>query len=183
MGDQNSTNRNRNSHRSSQSCRRSDEADQSGKSVVLALTGTDADRIGDFGDVVAEVAGPAHATVHLVRPFSETGFERTVDRLDYDADSPPDPDEVAKRSLTVREVATELRDPARNYGMPIVVHGRVDDDTGVAIVDIATEVDADRVIVGGQGRTPTGKAVFGSVAQYTLLNAPCPVTFVRGDES
>jgi len=44
---------------------------------------------------------------------------------------------------------------------------------------LAAEVDADLVVVSGRKRTPTGKAVFGSTAQTVLLDAPCPVTFVR----
>ncbi|GAB3672825.1 hypothetical protein GCM10028856_26680 [Halopiger thermotolerans] len=132
-------------------------------------------------DTVAAVAGPTHATVHLVCPFSPDEFERTVRRLEYDAESPPEPDELAKRSRSVRETAAELRDPRRNYGMPISVHGRIADDTGAAIVNAATEVDADRIVISGPNRSPTGKAIFGSPAQYALRNAPCPVTFVRGD--
>lgn len=180
MVDQNSENRDR--YRSTRSRQQRNEGtDQSGKSVVLGIDGGDTERISDCSDAAAEIAGPTHATVHLVRIFSETTFEKTVSRLEYDVESPPDPDEIAKRSRSVREAAAELRDPARNYGVPITVHGRIDDDTGTAIVDIANEVAADRIIVGGQKRSPTGKALFGSPAQYTLLNAPCPVTFVRGD--
>ncbi|RKD89267.1 nucleotide-binding universal stress UspA family protein [Halopiger aswanensis] len=134
-----------------------------------------------MSDVVAEVAGPAHATVHLVCPFSTDEFEKTIQRLEYDADSPPEPDELAKRSQSVRQAAAGLRDPTRNYGMPITVHGRITDNTGEAIVDTANEVNADRVVICGGNRSPTGKAIFGSTAQYALLNAPCPVTFVRSD--
>lgn len=111
--------------------------------------------------------------------FSSTRFERTLERLNYDTESPPDPDEVAKRYKPIDEVAARLQDPSRSYGMPIDIHGRVTDDTGAAIVEIADDVDATHVIVGGRKRSPAGKSVFGSTAQYVLLNAPCPVTFVR----
>jgi nucleotide-binding universal stress UspA family protein len=52
---------------------------------------------------------------------------------------------------------------------------------GPGIVDAAEEVDADLVVVGGRRRSPTGKAVFGSTAQEVMLEAPCPVMFVRAD--
>lgn len=175
MVDPNTTNRNRSRNR------RGEERGQSVASIVLDVSEMNNDQIDNVSDVIAEVAGPAHATVHLVCTFSTDEFEKTVSRLKYDADSPPDPDEIAKRSQSVRRAATELRDPVRNYGMPITVHGRVTDDTGEAIVDTATEVNADRVVICGGNRSPTGKAIFGSTAQYALLNSPCPVTFVRGD--
>lgn len=62
-------------------------------------------------------------------------------------------------------------------------HGRIadEDETGEGVA-LAEEIDADLVVIGGRRRSPTGKAVFGSIAQEVLLNAPCPVTFVRGDQ-
>jgi nucleotide-binding universal stress UspA family protein len=46
---------------------------------------------------------------------------------------------------------------------------------------VARDVDADMVVTGGRKRSPAGKAVFGSTAQKVLMNAPCPVTFVRSE--
>lgn len=43
------------------------------------------------------------------------------------------------------------------------------------VVRYATDQDARYIIVGPEKRSPTGKAVFGSVAQSILLNANCPV--------
>jgi nucleotide-binding universal stress UspA family protein len=49
------------------------------------------------------------------------------------------------------------------------------------IVDLATDVDADLVVIGARNRTPVGKAVFGSVTQSVVLESPVPVTVVRDD--
>jgi nucleotide-binding universal stress UspA family protein len=160
--------------------RTNNAAETSDTAVVLAVSGTDDGRVDALADTVANVAGPKHALVHIVHVFSSTRFERTLARLNYDTESPPDPDEVAKRYKPIDEVAARLKDPIRSYGMPIDVHGRVADDTGATIVEIADDVDATHVIVGGRKRSSAGKCVFGSTAQYVLLNAPCPVTFVRG---
>lgn len=176
MVDLNAPNRDRSRNR-----QRDDEATHSISSVVLSVSEIDSGKIDNASDTVAEVAGPSHATVHLVCTFSPDEFQKLTRRLEYDADSPPEPDVLAKRSQSVRQAAAALNSPVLNYGMPITVHGRVADDTGKAIVDTAAEVDADRIIVGGQNRSPTGKVIFGSTAQYALLNAPCPVTVVRGE--
>lgn len=43
------------------------------------------------------------------------------------------------------------------------------------ILDLAEEVDADLVAVGGRKRTPAGKALFGSTTQSVILTADGPV--------
>ncbi|ERH12580.1 MAG: universal stress protein UspA related nucleotide-binding protein, partial [halophilic archaeon J07HB67] len=60
------------------------------------------------------------------------------------------------------------------------IEGRIG-DPGAAVANVAADLAADRVVVGGRDRSPTGKAGFGSTAQNVLLSAPCPVTFVRRD--
>ena len=86
----------------------------------------------------------------------------------------PDPSDVASRHVTTRTVAQSLDAVDVEY----TIRGSVG-DRGETIVELAKEVDADRIIVGGRRRSPTGKAVFGSTAQEVMLSAPCPVTFVR----
>ncbi|QLG61161.1 universal stress protein [Halorarum salinum] len=55
-------------------------------------------------------------------------------------------------------------------------------DASAEIVDYASERGARYVVVGGRKRSPTGKAVFGSVTQSVLLNADVPVlTVMRND--
>jgi len=50
------------------------------------------------------------------------------------------------------------------------------------ILELTTEVDADHVVMSSRKRSPTGKVVFGSVAQTVLLEADVPVTVVGARE-
>ena len=44
------------------------------------------------------------------------------------------------------------------------------------IIDTATETDSDHVFIVGRKRSPTGKALFGDMAQAVILNFAGPVT-------
>ncbi|WP_459194046.1 universal stress protein [Halosimplex sp. J119] len=142
------------------------------ETVLLAVGPEADDRIEALADAVRDVAGPAGATVVLGHVFTREEFDNYTDRMDFD--DAGDPDSIARRHRTVKE----LRDLLDGSGIDLQVRGAVGSH-GETIVDLAEEVGADMVFVGGRKRRPTGKAVFGSTAQTVLLEAPCPVTFVR----
>ncbi len=52
-------------------------------------------------------------------------------------------------------------------------------EAGEDLVQIAGEHQVDEVIVGVRRRSKVGKIIFGSTAQYVVLNAPCPVVTVK----
>jgi len=146
------------------------------ETILLAVGPGDADRAETLANAVVDVAGPTGATVVLAHVFTDDEYDEVVGRLDYDPAGEISPDEVAARHATIRELTDRLTDAGVTYQ----VRGAVGPH-GETIVDLATEVDADRVVVGGRTRSPTGKAVFGSTAQKVMLSSPCPVTFVRSD--
>ena len=145
--------------------------------LLLAVGPNDANRIEELAATVTDIAGPAGADVVIAHVFTDEEYETVVDRLEFDAVAEADPDDVADRHTTVRD----LRDLLHDAGIDTSVRGAVGDH-GDQIVALAKDTAADLVVVGGRKRSPTGKAVFGSVAQEVMLNAPCPVTFVRGDD-
>ncbi|WP_222917098.1 universal stress protein [Natrinema sp. SYSU A 869] len=147
--------------------------------VLLAVGPGDADRSDELAEAVLEVAKPADATVVLAHVFNSSEYDDVLDRLEFDPEMDEiDPDAVAARHATIHD----LQDILDQHDVDYEVQGAVGEH-GPTIVDLAASTDADRVIVGGRRRSPTGKAVFGSTAQEVLLSAPCPVTFVRHDEA
>ena len=53
-------------------------------------------------------------------------------------------------------------------------------DPADQLLEVAEEEDANLIVVAGRKRSPTGKALFGSVTQTVILNANRPV-MVAGD--
>lgn len=163
------------------------------ETVLLPVSGSDDDRIARLVDTVLEVAGPADATVVVahaipddddvlttIPAISGGNYPQVLSRSEYDDlldryhDDDGSLDEVAAEHETVQSVSSRLATADVDYE----VRGAVG-DPGEALLELAGEVEADRLVVGGRRRTPADKAVFGSVAQTLLLDAPCPVTFVR----
>jgi len=52
-------------------------------------------------------------------------------------------------------------------------------EAGEDLVQLADEHKAGEVIIGVRRRSKVGKLIFGSTAQYVVLNAPCPVVTVK----
>jgi nucleotide-binding universal stress UspA family protein len=143
--------------------------------ILVAVGPGDADRAEELAEAAVEVAAPSNATVVLAHVFTDEEYDDVLDRLEFDTEQTEvSPNEVAKRHATIRTLADSLD----AYEVEFEIRGAVGDH-GETIVDLAEELNADRVLVGGRKRSPTGKAVFGSVAQTVMLSAPCPVTFVR----
>jgi nucleotide-binding universal stress UspA family protein len=142
--------------------------------VLVAVGQEDEDRAKRLGEAAIDLAGPTGAHVVLAHVFTQQEYDDVVDRLDFDAGDRPESSEVAGRHVETRTIAQALDAADVDYE----IRGAVG-DRGDAIVELAEDVGADRVIVGGRRRTPAGKAVFGSTAQKIMLSGPCPVTFVQ----
>jgi len=52
-------------------------------------------------------------------------------------------------------------------------------ESGEDLVQFAEENKIDEIIIGVRKRSKVGKLVFGSTAQYVVLNAPCPVVSIK----
>lgn len=57
------------------------------------------------------------------------------------------------------------------------------DDLAAEVVDLASALTADMIVIGMRRRSPVGKLFLGSAAQDVLLNATVPVLAVRAPQS
>ncbi|MFB6112721.1 MAG: universal stress protein [Halodesulfurarchaeum sp.] len=145
--------------------------------LLLAVGPGDQDRIEQLAETVVEVAVPTDASVDLVHVFDPDDFDDIRERLADSGESGTDldADQVARRYSTVRELERRIE----SDDVPVSIHGFSGEDASDHVVELAERGDADRVVVGGRKRSPSGKVIFGSTAQEILLSSPCPVTFVR----
>lgn len=140
--------------------------------VLLAVGRDDDARMERMAAAATDLAGATGAEVVVAHAFeTQAAVDDALDRLDVRGGGAGD---VTRRLESVRVARGLLIEAEADFEIRGVVG-----DAGETISELAAEVDADRVIVGGRRRSPTGKAVFGSTAQQILLSAPCPVTFVR----
>jgi nucleotide-binding universal stress UspA family protein len=79
-------------------------------------------------------------------------------------------------SVYLASVAEHLRKHGIN-----VVESRLEGPAGEAIVGEARQKRADLIAMTTHGRGGLGRLVLGSVADYVLRHAPCPVLLVRAD--
>lgn len=161
------------------------------ETILLPVSDSDEDRVHRLVDAVVEIATPTDATVVVahaipndtdgitptIPPISGGGYPQTLSESAYDdLLDEYSPDEI----VTKHEIVQSVLDRFEGIGIEYDIRGVVG-EPDEALLDLALEVDADRLVVGGRRRTPTDKVVFGSLAQALLLEAPCPVTFVKDD--
>ncbi|WP_266081498.1 universal stress protein [Haladaptatus caseinilyticus] len=89
-----------------------------------------------------------------------------------------DDDEIDASNLKSVTHATELLTEA-GFNVEVI---QSNGDAVRKILDTAAEVDADMISIAGRKRSPTGKALFGSVAQQVTLRSELPVLFCSVSE-
>lgn len=77
---------------------------------------------------------------------------------------------------TVEQVAAvkRAREVLEDAGVEVELEGS-SGEPSEAIIRVADSHDADRIVLAGRKRTPTGKVLFGSVTQAVILNTDRPV--------
>lgn len=128
------------------------------------------DRTERANDITAEaevVARKFGEPVHVVHVLTSSAFVN-LGRTKAERGDTVDMDEIR---ATASDIAA---DAAASLDVPSEAVGLVG-EPAAKVVQYATEHDARYIVVGGRKRSPTGKAIFGSVSQSILLNAKTPV--------
>lgn len=133
---------------------------------ILLPVDNDVDRAHDQAAFVAGLPATADDVTVVV----------THTLTDEEASAPGDQQRV-EQVETVKLVRDYLTDRGIAVELAEARHPPAD-----GILEIAAEFDADHIAMGSRKRSPTGKVVFGSVAQQVLLEADVPVTVVARDE-
>ena len=87
-------------------------------------------------------------------------------------------EEFQKKEEALKQIRRGLRQHEVACETTLSVRGM---EPGEDLVAFARENNIDEIIIGVRHRSKVGKLVFGSTAQYVILEAPCPVLTVKSD--
>jgi nucleotide-binding universal stress UspA family protein len=88
-------------------------------------------------------------------------------------------EEAVDTETQLQEVRDELSAAGVEHEIRQLVRGM---DPAEDLINVATDVSAEFIVIGLRRRTPVGKLILGSNAQRILLDAPCPVLAVKAAE-
>ena len=127
------------------------------------LVGYDASRV---AEAALELA-LKHAKAFGADVFILTSLEQAPSLKKEDIDKAENRLEKIRKKFAAEDISCEVH-AAVSYQSP-----------GEDLVNFAKENDIDEIIIGVKRRSKVGKLVFGSNAQYVILEAACPVVSVK----
>lgn len=142
--------------------------------VVIEATDATKDLVAEAGKLATGV----DAELILLHVTTEAEFQERRDSLERVPDLEADygvGSALKGAERFARDVGQEVLDD-----VPFSAIGRLGDPQD-EILDVASEEDVDHLFIHGKQRSPTGKAVFGDLAQAVILNFEGPVTVTTGD--
>ena len=108
-----------------------------------------------------------HARAFGAEIFIITSLEQSPTLKIEDIDKAESRLEKIRKPFTADDIPCEARATV-SYQSP-----------GEDLVNFAKDHDVDEIIIGVRRRSKVGKLVFGSTAQYVILQADCPVVAVK----
>ncbi|MFC7203145.1 universal stress protein [Haloferax namakaokahaiae] len=120
----------------------------------------------------SEHAVGADAELVLLVTLTEDEFEEAQEVIDTIADvehtSYTDDTALNAAVSDIEDLARSAVDSSVSY--EIVPRVAADKERANTVIEVAEANEADHVYILGQNRSPTGKALFGDLAQYVILN-------------
>ena len=89
-------------------------------------------------------------------------------------------EEFQKKEEDLKQIRRRLKDDGIDCETTLSVRGL---DPGEDLVTFARQNNVDEIIIGIRRRSKVGKLVFGSTAQFVILEAHCPVLTVKSEIS
>ena len=133
--------------------------------VLLPVDGR-IDRAREQVDAVAELPdAPGNVSVTILHVFEDSDIETTANIAD----------------ATNLKAVTVAKEFLEEQGIEVTVDSR-GGAVGSSIIRAAEEMNANSIFIGGPKQSPTSKALFGSVAQFVILNANRPVMVIIYEE-
>jgi nucleotide-binding universal stress UspA family protein len=126
-----------------------------------------------------KLADGVDADLLLLHVTTEEEFNRENDALagtDFDMDYG-----IGNAREGARQFARDVGQEVLEEGADFEPVGEVGDPTDV-ILSVAEREGVDHVFVPGKQRSPTGKALFGDLAQTVILDFDGPVTVITGTD-
>ena len=147
--------------------------------ILTAVAGTESDqRMLEVAYDLASAYDEVLVALHAVPEDEFDEYRREVEQYDEFSDFSFTQREETAAGLAQKVVEDTITDVDADRVEPV---GRVGPPVD-SILDVADNIDARYLVIGGRKRSPAGKAVFGSVTQSVLLDATCPVVTVLRDE-
>ncbi|ELZ64022.1 universal stress protein [Haloferax sp. Atlit-10N] len=116
----------------------------------------------------------ADADLVLLVTLTEDEFEETQEVLDTIGDvehtSYTEQDAFKGAMNDAEEVAREVFGADDEVSYEIVPRIASEKERAETVIEVAEEEGADHVFILGRNRSPTGKALFGDLAQFVILN-------------
>ncbi|MCL7417263.1 MAG: universal stress protein [Halalkalicoccus sp.] len=125
---------------------------------IVVGVDTDVERARTQAEAIAALPGGEEINAILVHVFGDEGGD--VDSVD---------------------AVGEARSILEEAGIEITTEG-IGGDTAMALLDAAARYDADCLCVAGRKRSPTGKALFGSVTQDVIMGTDRPTLVCSTEE-
>lgn len=90
------------------------------------------------------------------------------------------PQDQVKHMRETEKILAEAKEAFEKEGLPVETQMLTKSlSAGEGLVDFAKENNVNEVIIGVVRTSKVGKLLFGSTAQFVILNAPCPVQTVK----